>query len=44
LKPYHDIQTALNEAIDKIKMKGRTPNLMIIPDGGNTVPKMMAGE
>jgi len=38
MKPYHNIQTALNEAIDKIKSRGDTPRIVVMPFGSLTVP------
>jgi nickel-dependent lactate racemase len=38
MKPYHNIQTALNEAIDKIKSRGDTPKIVVMPFGSLTVP------
>jgi len=38
MKPYHNIQTALDEAIDKIKSRGDTPRIVVMPFGSLTVP------
>jgi nickel-dependent lactate racemase len=38
LKPYSDIQTAINDAIDLIKSKGIKPRAIVMPLGSLTVP------
>jgi nickel-dependent lactate racemase len=38
LKPYSDIQVALDEAIKKIKAKGMTPRIIVMPFGSLTIP------
>ncbi len=38
MKPYHNIQIALDEAINKIKSRGDTPRIVVMPFGSLTVP------
>ena len=38
MKPYSDIQKAVDDAIDLIKSKGKEPKIYIMPDGSHTVP------
>ena len=38
MKPYHDIQEALDDAIAKMKTKNREPQVVVMPNGGMTVP------
>lgn len=38
MKPYNSIKTAVDEAIDIIKEKGKKPKIIIIPDGSHTIP------
>jgi nickel-dependent lactate racemase len=38
MKPYKNIQKALDDAIEFIKTKGKKPKVIIIPDGSHTVP------
>lgn len=38
MKPYKNIQTALDDAIKLIRSKGKEPRIIIIPDGSHTVP------
>lgn len=38
LKPYRDIQQALDDAIKKIKEKGKTPKIIVMPFGSLTIP------
>ena len=38
LKPYHDLQTAIDEAINVIKEKGLNPFFIIMPYGSLTIP------
>jgi nickel-dependent lactate racemase len=38
LKPYSDIQTAVNDAVDLIKSKGKKPRAVVMPLGSLTVP------
>ena len=38
LKPYPDIQKALDEAIKLIKSKGKKPKIVIMPAGSLTIP------
>jgi nickel-dependent lactate racemase len=38
LKPYSDIQTAVNDAVDLIKSKGKKPRAIVMPLGSLTVP------
>ncbi len=38
MRPYHGIQSALDDAIEFIKASGREPRIIIIPNGGMTVP------
>jgi len=44
MKPYKNIQKALDDAIDLIKSKGREPKIIIIPDGSHTVPLLKGGK
>jgi nickel-dependent lactate racemase len=38
LKPYSDIQTALDDAVKLIKSKGKKPRIVVMPFGSLTVP------
>jgi len=38
LKPYSDIQTAVNDAVDLIKSKDKKPRAIVMPLGSLTVP------
>ena len=38
LKPYPDIQFALDDAIEIIKKKGKQPRIVVMPSGSLTVP------
>ncbi|WP_287587716.1 nickel-dependent lactate racemase [Candidatus Borrarchaeum sp.] len=38
LKPYSDIQSAVNDAIQLIKVKGKQPRIVIMPSGSLTIP------
>jgi nickel-dependent lactate racemase len=38
LKPYSDIQTAVNDAVDLINSKGKKPRAIVMPLGSLTVP------
>ena len=38
LKPYSDIQTAINDAVDYIESRGKKPNTIVIQSGNLTVP------
>jgi nickel-dependent lactate racemase len=38
LKPYSDIQTAIDDAIKLIRIKGKKPRIIIMPSGSLTVP------
>ena len=38
LKPYPDIQSAINNAINTIKKKGRKPKIIVMPAGSLTIP------
>jgi nickel-dependent lactate racemase len=38
LKPYSDIQTAIDDAVKTIKSKGKQPNTIVMPAGSLTVP------
>ena len=40
LKPYHDIQTAVNDAIKLIESKGKKPKVVSMPFGSLTVPQV----
>jgi nickel-dependent lactate racemase len=39
LKPYHDIQKAVDDALKTIKAQGKQPRVIIMPAGSLTVPK-----
>jgi len=43
MKPYKDIQKAVDDAIEIVKSKGKKPKIIIIPDGSHTVP-LLKGE
>jgi len=43
MEPYKNIQTALNEAIKKIKTRGDKPNIVVMPYGSLTVPLIKEG-
>ena len=38
LKPYSDIQFAVNDAVKIIKIKGKQPRIVVMPSGSLTVP------
>ena len=38
LKPFHDIQTAVDEAVKHIKSKGLKPRCVVMPFGSLTIP------
>jgi len=38
LKPYHDIQLAVDDAVELIKESGRQPRTVVMPAGSLTVP------
>jgi lactate racemase len=38
MKPYSDIQTAVDDAIKHIKDKGRKPKIVVLPFGSLTIP------
>ena len=38
MKPYKDIQSAVDDAIKTIKTKGKQPKIIILPSGSLTVP------
>ena len=41
LKPYSDIQTAVDDAILKVKERGMNPRVVILPAGSLTVPNVV---
>jgi nickel-dependent lactate racemase len=43
MEPYKNIQTALNEAIKKIKTRGDKPSIVVMPFGSLTVPLIKEG-
>jgi nickel-dependent lactate racemase len=38
LKPYSDLQIAIDDAVDMIKSKGKKPRIIVMPSGSLTVP------
>ena len=38
LKPFSNLQKALDDAVEKIKKKGETPEIIVLPYGSLTVP------
>lgn len=40
LKPYHDIQKAVDDAVKLIKSKGKKPRIVVMPFGSLTVPEV----
>ncbi len=38
MKPYHDLQRAVDEAVNEIIRQGRKPQILVFPQGGMTVP------
>lgn len=44
LKPYSDIQKALEDAIKKIKDKGKQPYIIVMPYGSLTIPQLKRGQ
>jgi len=44
MKPYANIQTAVDDAIKIIESKGEEPKIVIIPDGSHTVPLINGGK
>lgn len=43
MKPYGDIQTAIDDAINFMKAKGREPTVVVMPKGGTCVPFFIDG-
>jgi len=39
MKPYHDLQKALDEALDLVREKGMPERVLVLPNGGMTLPK-----
>jgi len=44
LKPYSNIQSAIDDAIKLIKEKGKQPKTIVMPSGSLTVPLVKGGE
>lgn len=44
LKPYHDIQSAVDEAVKNVKSKGLKPYCIVMPFGSLTIPIAEGGE
>ena len=44
LKPYHNIQDAIDDAVSIMKKKGRKPRIIILPSGSLTVPILNGGK
>jgi len=40
MKPYNDVQTAIDDAILKIKSRGLEPSVVVLPNGGLIVPRV----
>ena len=38
MKPYHDVQKALDDAVKHIRSQDKEPRILVIPNGGMTVP------
>jgi len=38
IKSYHDVQSALDDALDNIKNRGKKPRIIVLPYGSLTVP------
>lgn len=43
LKPYSDIQSAVDDAVEVIKKKGKQPKIIVMPSGSLTIP-LVKGE
>jgi len=44
LKPYKNIQNAINDAIKLIKSKGKKPKIIVMPSGSLTIPQITGGK
>ena len=40
MKPYSNLQTALDDAIKTIKAKGEQPKIVVMPFGSLTIPQI----
>ena len=40
MKPYHDIQEALDDAVAHVRSENREPRVVVMPNGGMTVPML----
>ena len=40
MKPYSDIQSAVDDAVETIKSKGKQPRIVVMPSGSLTVPSI----
>lgn len=38
MKPYHDVQKALDDAVKQVMSQDKEPKILVIPSGGMTVP------
>ncbi len=38
IKPYHDLQTAIDDAVAHVRTRGREPRTILMPSGSLTVP------
>ncbi|MBA3044828.1 MAG: hypothetical protein FP824_01290 [Euryarchaeota archaeon] len=38
MKPYNDIQSALDDAIAVFRKRGQEPKVVVMPNGGGCVP------
>jgi nickel-dependent lactate racemase len=43
LKPYHTIQTAVNDAVATVQAKGQQPRIIVMPSGSLTIPLIAGG-
>jgi nickel-dependent lactate racemase len=44
LKPYKNIQNAIDDAVKLIKSKGKKPKIIVMPSGSLTIPQITGGE
>ena len=39
MKPYHSLQSAIDDAVETIKAKGKHPRFVVMPAGSLTIPQ-----
>jgi nickel-dependent lactate racemase len=43
MKPFHDLQHAIDEAVQEIQNRGETPRTIVMPQGSLTIPQYVGG-